>query len=271
MKLSRSFLAVLILGLHCVTNCHAQQISSLTIINKENNDPVAYTEVSTGSVVYYADVNGLVELTVLPKDTLLISRVGYISQKIALSKLRDTIKFEPFKIELREVNIRADPLSIETGFHRSNIIGWIGSMKSSTSRTLATFIKSDSLSGTIEYIFVRVKNQLKGTKYLLSIFETGQDLKPGKLLYETAYTSDHNKNLLKINVLNAGVEFSEQGVHIGIRVLKGGKEEGAYIKLTKTYGPPISHFLYQNMWFELDNLNPEYNLTYRIGLGIRTY
>lgn len=264
------FLVKIVL-LFCFASCNAQQTFNHIVINRENNDPVAYTEVSTGSAFFIADVNGFLELIFLPSDTLSISRMGYISQRIPVSELRDTIKLEPFDIKLPEVNVSAAKFSIEIGFHKLNSIGWSGSAESGTARTLATFIKSDSLIGLIEHIFVRIKNQKKGTKYMLSIFEAGADSKPGKLIYETKYISDNNKNLLKINILEAGVEFSTKGVYVGVRVLGSVKGGGATLKLTKTNGAPVSYFLYKNIWFVNDNLNPEYNLTYQIGLEVIPY
>lgn len=261
-------LAAFVLVMQFSNTSLAQQVSTLKIINNENNDPVAYAEVGTGSFVYYADVDGVVRLEIFPGDSLLFSRIGFLSQELVYSGLNDTIRLEPQKIELPEISIGADPAFLEVGFHRSKILGWSLAARSGTSMTMATLIQPAGIIGKINQIFIGVKNQLKGTKYRICIFETTEDLKPGKLIYETTHISKNNRNLLKVNVLEADIVFSERGVFAGIRILESEREEGATIKLTKTYGTFKSYFLYNNMWFEYDNLNPEYNFTFRIGLEI---
>jgi len=261
-------LAAFLLVLQFSNASLAQQMSALKIVNNENNDPVAYTEVSTGSFVYYADVDGVVSLEISPGDSLFFSRVGFLSQELVYSGLNDTIRLEPQRIELPEIHIGAKPAFLEVGFHRSKILEWSLAAESGTSMTMATLIQPTGITGKVNQIFIGVKNQLKGTKYRISIFRATEDLKPGKLIYETTYISKNNQNLLKVNVREADIVFSERGVFAGIRVLESEREEGATIKLTKTYGTFKSYFLYNNMWFEYDNLNPEYNFTFRIGLEI---
>jgi hypothetical protein len=254
------------LGCFLSSKIYAQ--SFITFLNALSKDPIAYVEVSFGSSVLVADGNGKIQLDLSEIDTLNIYGTGYDHLCLVKQQISDTIFLNPNTINLKTVIIKAKKELAEVGFHHSKNIGWA---RAKGDVTRATFVKSDQCQGVIKHLFFRMKNQAEDTDYIISLFEKGDSVYPGRLVYSQKYTSESGKNLLKIDVLDANVVFPEEGIFVGIKLISKRDEDLSYLKLTKTYGNPLSFFLYENMWFEHDNLNAEYNLTYKIGLEVIPY
>lgn len=241
---------------------------TLYFLDKETKEPVPYVSCQLGKQIYYSDLNGAIAPGFANYDTLFLSRMGYKNLSIPLEFITDTIYLDPKINSLSEVKITAKRQSVEIGYHDKKNLGTAGS---GSRNQMVTLINGNQITGLVKTVYIHLKQQQKGGLYRINLFSIADDRTPGELIYAKDYISPNSKNLLEIDISDAAIDLPGKGIFVGVDVIRDENGFAGPVRVTKTFGDPISYFFSVNRWFENDNLIPEWNMTYKIGLEVISF
>ncbi len=230
---------------------------------------MSYASIRAGSLVCYADEDGIFSTKDILGDTIIISRVGYHSLVVPKSDLTSTLFLAPKSYSIGEVVVSGNAESFELGYHNFKTSGFSYNKKSFK----AVHINRPDQRCRIEKVLVHTRKNRKGTEFVIGIFSVAESGLPGDLIFSKEHKSPSGKNMLEITVDEANLEMPQDGIFVAIKS-NGTSEnsenqsEHGMVRLSSDLDIGVSFFHSVNRWFETDFRELDYKLTYKIGLEV---
>lgn len=226
-----------ILHSFCSLNCLSQN-KSIVIADFTDKQALPYATIKILNAIrgYYSDKNGIVKISTLEKDTLLIEYAGYVSNVIALDSISDTVFIQRKEYELSPVEIKSSKVKRAVGNfkYRKMTDFFFGD-----SREYAIKIDLSGIEGSykVKQIFMPLKINKKTFKdcvVKLHLYKESGDGGPGEdvLTKPVFLTQDSLENDFFIDVAWQNIIVSEKYLFIGIECIID--------KITPLYNPDLS-------------------------------
>jgi hypothetical protein len=222
----------------------------IVVVDSVNKKPIAFVSVrfnkENGT---YTDENGTFELNKTAKDTLIFSHISFDELVLKATNIKDTIIMSPNAIIIKEITVTNGKESIKyIDFPK----------KKSSYGSFPVFAKSEIISlvvpnsensnATIKKInfnFSKNKstpqNESIRTAFKVNIYNAKNKKVKEKIFSSETYTiNTTKKDKIEIDLTNESIEFSENGIFIGIEAIGDIGKNGNLINNQSSIRPLLS-------------------------------
>lgn len=197
------------------------------IINSETKKKVPYVNiwVENENIGATSNEEGEFELKIDSSKIILFSAIGFETKRINSDSIKNTLELKPLVTQLGEVVIVSERKSQELKigkFKKSKINHYFGAR--TMPWILARFFEyKEEYSNTpfLKTIGVLTDSDIKDAKFIIRIYDVGENGEPDKYLYgENIFgIAQKGKNITEIDVSNLNIAFPEEGLFIAVEML----------------------------------------------------
>lgn len=217
------------------------QSQNILVIDSLYHKPIPFVNIQFNKTHgTYTNENGFFEVNKNSKDTLILSHISFNNYVVKASEIKDTIILSQNAILLKEVKISKNNQIIKyIDFPRSNTSfrSWPVSSKSELVTLIVPSKENlNSIIKKLNFSFVKKKevnsNLSIQTAIRINIYNMDKNNSINEKIYSSyaIFINPSKKEKIEINLENEFIEFSENGLYIGLEVIGDIDNSGNIIK-----------------------------------------